>query len=277
MAQVIRIHEHGGPDVLRVEGRDAGSPGPGEVLIKQRAIGLNYIDVYHRTGLYTVPALPAIIGMEGAGEVLALGAAVEGLAAGDRVAYAGVLGGYASERLIPADRLVKLPPGIGFETAAAMMLRGMTARYLLKETFKAGPETVMLLHAAAGGVGLFVAQWARHLGARTIIGTAGSTEKGALALENGCTHIINYRHENFADRVREITNGALCDVVYDSVGRDTFPSSLDCLKPRGLGELRERLGASAAVRPRAARGQGFALRDAANTHGLYGAPGGSCC
>lgn len=233
MAHAIRIHAHGGPEVLTWEPVEPGEPGAGEALIRQRAAGLNFIDIYHRSGLYPLARLPAVIGMEGAGEVIAVGPGVSEVAIGDRVAYAGVLGGYAEERIIAADRLVKLPDAIGFDTAAAMMLQGMTVRYLLRETFDVKPGTVILFHAAAGGVGLIACQWARALGA-TIIGTVGSKEKGELALANGCTHVIDYRRESFVDRVREITKGAMCDVVYDSVGKDTFPASLDCLKRRGL-------------------------------------------
>jgi len=233
MAHAIRIHAHGGPEVLRWDEVQVGDPGPGEVRLRQSAVGLNYIDTYHRSGLYKLASLPAVIGMEGAGTVEAVGAGVTDLKPGDRVAYAGVLGGYADERLIAADRLVKLPPGIDDKTAAAMMLQGMTVRYLLRETYPCTAKTVMLFHAAAGGVGLIACQWARAIGA-TMIGTVGSDEKARLAKENGCTHLINYRTEDYVARVKEITNGEGCDVVYDSVGKDTFPSSLDCLKPKGL-------------------------------------------
>ena len=233
MVHAIRIHATGGPDRFVWEQVEVGAPKPGEVRIRQRAVGLNYIDVYHRTGLYPLASLPAIIGMEGAGDVVALGNGVTSLKVGDRVAYSGVLGGYAEERLIAADRLVKLPVAISYETAAAMMLQGMTARYLLRETFKVGPGTVMLFHAAAGGVGLIACQWARALGA-TLIGTVSSEAKSKLALENGATHVIVTSREDFVTRVREITGGKGCDVVYDSVGKDTYRGSLDCLKPRGL-------------------------------------------
>lgn len=233
MAHTIRIHANGGPEVLKWEAVEVGDPGPGEVRLRQRAVGLNYIDVYHRSGLYKLASLPAIIGMEGAGTVEAVGPGVSDLRVGDRAAYAGVLGAYADERLVPADRLVKLPDSIDDVTAAAMMLQGMTARYLLRETYRCTPETVLLFHAAAGGVGLIVCQWAKALGA-TMIGTVGSDEKAQLAKVAGCTHVINYRTEDYVARVREITGGAGCDVVYDGVGKDTFPSSLDCLKPRGL-------------------------------------------
>ena len=233
MAHAIRIQAAGGPEVLKWEAIEVGKPGPGEVRLRQSAVGLNYIDVYHRSGLYKLANFPAIIGMEGAGTVEAVGPGVTELKVGDRVAYAGVLGAYADERLIAADRLVKLPDGIDDVTAAAMMLQGMTARYLLRETYRCTPETVLLFHAAAGGVGLIVCQWAKALGA-TMIGTVGSDEKAQLAKAAGCTHVINYRTEDYAARVREITGGVGCDVVYDGVGKDTFPSSLDCLKPRGL-------------------------------------------
>ena len=233
MPGAIRIHEHGGPEVLRYEDVEVGQPGPGQVRLKQTAIGVNYIDTYQRTGLYKLPALPAVLGMEGAGLVVETGEGVTDLKAGDRVAYASCPGAYAAERLAPADRLVKLPDSIADETAAAMMLQGMTVRYLFRETFKVGPETVMLFHAAAGGVGLIACQWARALGA-TIIGTTSSAEKAELATANGCTHVINYKTENFVERVNEITGGKGCDVVYDSIGKDTFPGSLDCLKPKGL-------------------------------------------
>ena len=233
MAHAIRIHAYGGPEALKWEEVEVGDPGPGEVRLRQGAVGLNYIDTYHRTGHYKLASLPAVIGMEGAGTVEAVGPGVSDVKVGDRVAYAGVLGGYAQARLIAADRLVKLPPGIDERTAAAMMLQGMTVRYLLRETYPCTADTVLLFHAAAGGVGLIACQWARAIGA-TMIGTVGSQEKARLAKEYGCTHVINYRAEDFVARVKEITGGAGCDVVYDSVGKDTFPSSLDCLKPKGL-------------------------------------------
>lgn len=233
MAHAIRIHEYGDPGVMRYESVPLASPGPGEVRIIQKAIGINYIDTYHRTGLYKLPGLPATIGVEGAGEIAAVGPSVNDLQPGDRVAYAGPMGAYAAERNAPADRLVKLPDAISYETAAAMMLQGMTVRYLLAETYKVTPQTTMLFHAAAGGVGLIACQWGRALGA-TMIGTVSSAEKAELARANGCTHVINYKEESFVGRVKEITDGKLCDVVYDSIGKDTFPSSLECLKPKGL-------------------------------------------
>jgi NADPH2:quinone reductase len=233
MAHAIRIHACGGPEVLQWEEVAVGDPRPGEVRLRQRAVGLNYIDVYYRNGLYKLASFPAVIGMEGAGVVEAVGAGVSDLKVGDRVAYAGVLGAYAQERLIAADRLVELPASIDETTAAAMMLQGMTARYLLRETYPCTASTVLLFHAAAGGVGQIVCQWARAIGA-TIIGTVGSPEKALLAKKNGCTHVINYRTEDWVARVKEITGGRGCDVVYDGVGKDTFPSSLDCLKPKGM-------------------------------------------
>ncbi|MBC7830414.1 MAG: quinone oxidoreductase, partial [Hyphomicrobium sp.] len=233
MAHAIRIHANGGPEVLKWEAVQVEKPGTGEVRLRQTAVGLNYIDVYHRSGLYKLASLPAVIGMEGAGVVEAVGPGVAELKVGDRVAYAGALGAYADERLVPADRLVRLPDDIDDVTAASMMLQGMTARYLLRETYRCTPETVLLFHAAAGGVGLIVCQWAKAIGA-TMIGTVGSDEKAQLATAAGCTHAINYRTEDYVERVREITGGVGCDVVYDGVGKDTFPSSLDCLRPKGL-------------------------------------------
>ena len=233
MAHAIRIHETGGPEVMKWEQVDIGDPGEGQVRLKQTAAGLNYIDVYFRTGTYPQETMPFTPGMEGAGEVVAVGAGVSHVKPGDRVAYAGALGSYADERLAPADRMIKLPESIDDQTGAAMMLKGMTAAYLLRRTFNVGPETTLLYHAAAGGVGLIVCQWAKHLGA-TIIGTVGSDEKAELAKAHGCTHTINYKTEDFVERVKEITDGQGCDVVYDSIGKDTFPASLDCVKHFGL-------------------------------------------
>ncbi len=233
MARAVRIHQYGGPEALRFEEVDVGAPGPGEVRLRQRAVGVNFIDVYQRSGLYKLPALPAVLGVEGAGDVVAVGEGVADLAVGDRVAYAGCPGGYAEERLAPADRLVRLPDAISCETAAAMMLQGMTVRYLLRQTYPLRADTVALFHAAAGGVGLIACQWARAIGA-TLIGTVSSEDKAALARDHGCTYVINYKRENFVERVKEITNGLGCDVVYDSIGKDTFPASLDCLKPKGM-------------------------------------------
>jgi len=233
MTHAIRVHAYGGPEVLKWEEIELGAPGPGEIRLKQSAIGLNYIDVYVRTGFYPQASFPFLPGMEGAGVVTAVGAGVTDLAIGDRVAYAGPIGAYAQERLIAADRVVKIPASISEEIAAAIMLKGMTAEYLLRRTYRVGPETTLLFHAAAGGVGLIACQWARSLGA-TVIGTVGSAEKAKLALEHGATHVINYREEDFVARVKELTKGKGVDVVYDSVGKDTFPGSLDCLRPLGL-------------------------------------------
>ena len=233
MAHAIRVHKVGGPEAMVYESVEVGAPGQGQVKLKQHAIGVNYIDVYLRTGLYPQPSHPFVPGMEGAGEVTALGAGVTDLKVGDRVAYAGPAGGYATERLIAADRVVKMPDGIDYKTAAAMMLQGMTVRYLVRKTYKVGPGTTMLWHAAAGGVGLIACQWVKHLGG-TLIGTAGGAAKCKLALEHGAAHCIDYTKEDFVERVKQITGGKLCDVVYDSIGKDTFPKSLDCLKPLGL-------------------------------------------
>ncbi|MCX5493967.1 quinone oxidoreductase [Kaistia dalseonensis] len=234
MVQAIRIHANGGPEALSWDTITVGEPGPGEVRVRHKAIGLNFIDVYFRSGLYPPPApFPFIPGSEGVGIVEAVADGVSELKVGDRVGYAGSIGSYCEARLIPADRLVPIPDTIGDSTAAAVLLKGMTARYLLRETFKVGPSTTVLFHAAAGGVGLIASQWAASLGG-TVIGTVGSQEKADLALANGCAHVINYRTEDFVARVSEITGGRKVDVVYDSVGKDTFPGSLDCLRPRGL-------------------------------------------
>jgi NADPH2:quinone reductase len=232
MVHAIRIHQTGGPEVLKWESVEVPAPGPGQVRLKQHAVGVNYIDVYQRSGLYKLP-LPFIAGSEGAGEVVAVGPGVTDFKVGDRGAYAGAMGGYAEERVMPADRLVKLPDNIDYKTGAAMMLQGMTVRYLLRETYKVGKGTTMLLHAAAGGIGLIACQWARHLGA-TIIGTVSTDDKAKLAKEAGCTHVINYKTEDFVKRTKELTGGQGVDVVYDAVGKDTYPGSLDCLKPLGL-------------------------------------------
>lgn len=234
MPKAIRIHEHGGPEVLRWEEVEVGEPGPGQLRVRHGAVGLNYIDVYHRTGLYPLPSLPWTLGMEGAGQVEAVGEGVTEFKPGDRIAYASPpVGAYAEVRLIPADRVVALPDAIDDRTAAAMMLQGMTAQYLLRRTYRVQPGDAILLHAAAGGVGLIASQWARHLGA-TVIGTVGSEEKAELARAHGCHHTILYNRENFVERVREITGGQGVAAVYDSVGKDTFMGSLDCLRPLGM-------------------------------------------
>lgn len=233
MTSIVRIYQTGGPEVMRFEAASVAEPGSGEIRLEQRAIGLNYIDVYHRNGLYPLPELPAVIGMEGAGVVDSVGEGVSDLRPGDRVAYAGVLGGYAEMRLIPADRVVKLPDAISFEQAAGMMLQGMTVQYLIRRTYRVKAGDTVLLHAAAGGVGSIACQWLRHLGA-TVIGTVGSEQKAQLARANGCQHTINYREEDFTKRVMELTAGEGVPVVYDSIGKDTFMGSLDCLAPLGM-------------------------------------------
>lgn len=232
MPHAIKVYETGGPDVLRWEEVEVGDPGPGEARVRQTAIGLNYIDVYHRNGLYPQP-LPFTPGVEGAGTVESVAADVDHVKPGDRVAYAGPSGGYAEERLIAADRLVKLPDDIGFDQAAAMMLQGMTARMLLRAVFPVESGDTILVHAAAGGVGLIMCQWAAALGV-TVIGTVGSEEKAELARAHGCTYPIVYTRQDFATEVSRITGGEKLPVVYDSVGRDTFMKSLDCLRPRAL-------------------------------------------
>ncbi len=234
MARIIRVHKPGGPEAMELENAEISAPGAGEVTIRHDGIGLNFIDVYFRSGLYPSPnGLPLTPGNEGAGTVIATGEGVSDLAVGDRIAYAGPIGAYADERVIAADRLVKVPDGIDTRTAAGMMLKGMTAEYLLRRTFSVQPGQTILFHAAAGGVGLIAGQWAKHLGA-TVIGTAGSKEKCDLALAHGYDHVINYREDNFVEAVKDLTGGKGVPVVYDSVGRDTFPGSLDCLMPRGM-------------------------------------------
>ena len=232
MVHAIRVHRAGGPEVLSWQEVEVGAPGPGQVRLRQQAVGLNYIDVYHRTGLYPQD-LPFTPGVEGAGVVDAIGDGVTTLRAGDRVAYAGPIGGYAEQRLIDADRLVKLPDHITFDLAAAMMLQGLTAHMLLRSVYEVKAGDTILIHAAAGGVGLIVCQWANALGA-TVIGTVGSDEKAELARTHGCHHPIVYTRQDFTAEVERITEGRKLPVVYDSVGRDTFMKSLDCLRPRGL-------------------------------------------
>lgn len=232
MSKAIRIHEYGGPDVLRWETVPLPDPGPTEALIEQKAIGLNYIDVYYRTGLYKAHGFPAIIGQEGAGIVVALGSDVKNLAVGDRVAYANALGAYATHRVIPAEKLVKLPEAVEFGQAAALMLQGLTAQYLLHRTYKVKPGDTILVYAAAGGVGLLLCQWAKHLGA-TVIGVVSTEAKADLARQNGASHVILGTADVAAD-VKRITGGAMVPVVYDSVGKDTFQASLNCLAPLGL-------------------------------------------
>jgi len=232
MSKAIRIHTNGGPEVMKYEDVPTPDPGPNEALIKQAAVGLNYIDVYSRTGLYKAPSMPLVIGQEGAGTVTAVGASVTNVKPGDRVAYAGPIGGYASDRVIPADRLVKLPDAIPFETGAAMMLQGMTAQYLLRRTCTVKSGDTIVVHAAAGGVGLILCQWAKHLGA-TVIGVVSSDEKAELARAHGAAHTV-VGYSGLVAEVKRVTAGAMVPVVYDSVGKDTFGVSLDCLAPLGL-------------------------------------------
>jgi len=234
MANAIRIHQYGGPDVLSYEQVEVGQPGPGEVRLKQTAVGLNFIDVYHRTGLYPLPELPGSIGLEAAGIVDAMGPGVDDLKIGDHVAYAGgPIGAYADERLMPADRLIKIPGSISDIEAASMMLQGMTAQYLIRQIYPVKAGDTILLQAAAGGVGLILCQWAHALGA-TVIGTVGNEQKADLARQHGCSHTILYQQEKVSQRVRELTDGKGVPVVFDSIGQATFMDSLDCLQPRGL-------------------------------------------
>jgi len=233
MTHAIRVHKYGGPEVLKFERIEVGDPGPGEVKIRQTAIGLNFIDIYQRSGLYPQPSFPFVPGMEGAGVVTVVGEGVRDLKVGRRVAYAGSAGAYTQERLIAADRVVKIPSGVSDETAAAIMLKGMTAQYLLRRTYKVGRDTTLLFHAAAGGVGLIACQWAASLDA-TVIGTVGSAGKALIARAHGCDYVINTREEDFIAKVKEYTKGKGVDVVYDSIGKDTCPGSLDCLKPLGM-------------------------------------------
>jgi len=232
MNHAIRVHEYGGPEKMVWEDVPRPDPKPGEALVRQEAIGLNYIDVYFRTGLYKAPSLPVTIGMEGAGVVEAVGDGVTDIKPGDRVAYAGALGAYTEVRTVNADRLVKIPEGIDFTQAAAMMLQGMTAQFLIRRCYKVQKGDTILLHAAAGGVGLILTQWAKHLGA-TVIGVVSTPEKAELIKQHGAAHAL-LTSENIPARVKEITDGAMVPVVYDSVGRDTFMTSLDCLRPFGL-------------------------------------------
>ena len=232
MIKAIRIHSPGGPEVMKWEDVPRPEPGPGEALIKQEAVGLNYIDVYFRSGLYKAPTMPLIIGQEGAGTVVAVGSGVSAVKPGDRVAYAGALGGYATERVLAADRLVKMPDGIEFKTAAAMMLQGMTAQYLVRRTYPVKSGDTIVVHAAAGGVGLILCQWAKHIGA-TVIGVVSTEQKAELARAHGAAHTV-LGHANLVAEVKRITGGAMVPVVYDSVGKDTWNASIDCLAPLGL-------------------------------------------
>ena len=233
MTHAVRIHETGGPEVLRWDAIDVPDPGPGEAVIRQTAAGLNFIDVYFRTGLYPAPSFPATIGNEGAGVVEAVGDGVSEVAVGDRVAYCMNLGSYTQRRVIGASQLVRIPDGISDEQAAAVLLKGSTVQYLVRRTYAVQRGDTVLYHAAAGGCGLIACQWLKHLGA-TVIGTVGTREKAELARAHGCDHPIVYTEENFVERVKELTGGAGVPVVYDSVGKDTFDDSLRCLRPRGL-------------------------------------------
>jgi NADPH2:quinone reductase len=231
--RAIRIHKTGGPEVLQLDEVELPAPGPGEVRVRHHAIGVNYLDIYYRTGLYAVPSFPATLGSEGAGEVAAVGEGVTGFKSGDRVAYVTTIGSYAEERNVVARHLVHLPEAVSYETAAGMMLKGLTAQYLLRQTYRVQSGDTILVHAAAGGVGQILCQWGKALGA-TVIATVGSDEKGKIAKSVGADHVINYSSEDFAARVGEITKGAKCAVVYDGVGKATFPASLDCLRPFGI-------------------------------------------
>ena len=233
MVKAVRVHTYGGPEALVYEDVDPGAPGPGQARIRQTAVGLNYIDTYHRTGLYKLPSLPHALGVEGSGIVEAVGEGVTNVKPGDRICYGSILGAYAEERIVPADRLLALPEGISDDVAAGIMLKGMTARYLLRVTYRVQKGDTVLIHAAAGGVGLIACQWAKHLGA-TVIGTVGSDEKAELARAHGCDHPVIYTRENFVDKVKEVTGGKGVPVVYDSVGKDTWEGSLDCLAVRGM-------------------------------------------
>ena len=233
MTHAVRIHSNGGPEVLRWEEVALPKPGRNEVIIRQTASGLNFIDVYFRTGLYKVPSFPATIGNEGAGVVEAVGVDVTEVAVGDRVAYCMSLGSYAQRRVVPAQQLVKLPDTVTDEQAAAMMLKGCTVQYLIRQTYPIKAGETVLFHAAAGGCGLIACQWLKHLGAR-VIGTVSTAEKAELAKAHGCDHPIVYTEENFVESVKTLTDGCGVPVVYDSIGKDTFEDSLDCLQPRGL-------------------------------------------
>lgn len=230
--KAIQVHKTGGPDTLTFENITLGQPGPDEVLVKNHAVGVNFTDVYLRSGAFPPPSLPFTPGKEGAGEVIAVGANITDFVPGDRVAYVETLGAYAEQTLVPAHFLIHLPDTIDYETAAATMIRGLTAQFLLRRSFRVQAGHTVLVQAAAGGVGVILTQWAKHLGA-TVIGTVGSKEKETIAQQNGCDYVINYNEEDFVERVSQITGGKKCDVVYDSVGKATFPGSLDCLRMFG--------------------------------------------
>jgi NADPH2:quinone reductase len=234
MVAAVRVHKTGGPEVLTYEQVEVGAPGQGQIKVKNRAIGVNYIDTYFRMGMYPSPVgMPFVAGNEGAGDVIAVGPGVTDIKVGDRIGYVVGLGGYAEERLMPADRAVKIPDSVNYEQAAAMMLKGLTAQYLLRRTYRVEKGNTILVHAAAGGVGLILSQWGNALGA-TVIGTVGGEDKAKIAKANGVHHTILYRTEDFPTKVKEITGGKLCDVVYDGIGKTTFPASLDCIRPMGM-------------------------------------------
>ena len=273
MTKAIRIHQPGGAEAMVWEDVEVGAPEAGELRVRHTAIGLNYIDTYHRSGLYPLP-LPATIGMEAAGVVEAVGDGVTALSAGDRIAYATIPGSYAEERIMPASKAVKVPDGIDDRTAAAMMLKGMTAEYLIRRTYRVEKGDAVLFHAAAGGVGLIACQWLNHLGA-TVIGTVGSAEKAALAAANGCHHVINYREDDFVAKVRDITDGAGVAVVYDGVGKTTFEGSLDCLRRRGMMvTFGNASGPVDPFSPAILAPEGLALRHPADVDGLLRHAGG---
>ncbi len=269
MVAAVRVHKVGGPEVLTYEQVDVPAPGPGQLRVKQHACGVNFIDVYFRMGLYPAPGgLPFIAGNEAAGEVVEVGSGVTEFKRGDRVAYVNGPACYTEERLVPADRAVKLPDNISYEQAAAMMLKGMTVEYLVRRTFKVEKGMNVLMHAASGGVGLILCQWANYLGAN-VIGTVGSKDKAKLAQANGCHHTILYREENFAARVKEITGGKLCDVVYDGIGKDTFPAFAR-LHPaaRDVCKFRQRVRPDRGIRYQYAAVQGIAVRHPADVEHL---------
>src|SRR5216684_3662207 len=232
MVAAVRVYKPGGPEVMKYEDIEVGAPGQGQIKVRVHACGLNFIDTYLRSGLYPPASLPFVLGNEGAGEAIAVGPGVKDFKVGDRVAWVAI-GSYAAERLLPAERAVKLPDKISYEQAAGMMLKGMTVQYLVRRTYKVQKGDNVLIHAAAGGIGLIACQWADYLGAN-VIGTVGSKDKAELAKKHGAHHVILYRDEDFVAKVKEITGGKLCDVVYDGVGKATFPGSLDCLRPLGM-------------------------------------------
>ncbi len=270
MVAAVRVHKTGGPEVLTYEDVPVAAPAQGQIKVRNHACGVNFIDTYFRMGAYPSPVgVPFIAGNEGAGEVIAVGPGVSDIKVGDRVGYVAALGSYAQERLLPAERAVKLPDAIGYEQAAAMMLKGMTVQYLLRRTYRVQKGDIVLIHAAAGGVGLIACQWANHLGAN-VIGTVGSKDKAELAKKNGCHHAILYGEEDFVARVKEITGGKLCEVVYDGVGKATFPASLDCIKPLGMFvSFGSASGADRRLQHQYPADQGLAVCNASHAQHLY--------